>query len=103
MESHRALIARRFGEDPSKAFQEVDELEYPIFVHSYYVQKSIDLEQELEREKKTIEKMSAQTALTQKEKKEFELLKAKEAQRKKRAESKKRSSASKLHRKKKKK
>jgi hypothetical protein len=103
MHLHRALIATRFGEDPRSAFQEVNELEIPVFVHSYYVQKSLDLEQELKKEKKTIEKLSEIATLTKKEKKEFELLKAKEAQRKKRAESKKRSSVSNPRRKKKKK
>jgi hypothetical protein len=94
IETHRLLIANRFGEDPSKAFREVDDLEVPVFVHSYYIQKASYLEQQLQEEKKSRKVLESEQKLTVKERKEYEILKAERKERKKKALSKKRSTAS---------
>lgn len=102
-ETHRVLIARRFGEDPSKAFKEVSELDMPIVVHSYYAQRSVELEEQLKEEKKAKEALQAQAKLTEKERQKFEILQQQEKQRKLKARSRERAAASRPGRKRKKK
>lgn len=94
METHRALVANQFGEDPNKAFKEVNDLEVPILVHSYYIQKAAQLEEQLEEEKRVRKSLETQKKLTGKEREEYESLKAKEKKRKHKVLSKKRAAAS---------
>jgi hypothetical protein len=102
IEAHRALVSRRFGEDPSKAFREVPDLQAPIVVDSYYLQKSLELEKELQKEKKAKEALKEKVKITEKERKEYDALKAKEKQRRKKAQSRQRAAASRAGRRRKK-
>lgn len=94
IETHRALIALRFGEDGAKAFGEVSDLDLPIVAHSYYAQKATELEQRLEKEEKARQALEARSRLTDKERRELAGLKAKAQERRRKAEAKRRGAAS---------
>lgn len=95
--THRAFIAQRYGEDASKAFKEVTDLEAPVVLKSYSLQKAEQLEKELDRERKRVEVLQAQARLTEKERQELEELKTREKFRRQKALSKKRGAASRPH------
>jgi hypothetical protein len=103
IETHRILVGRRFGADPEKAFSEVSDLELPIVLESYYVQRSKELEKELEEERKSKELLRTQIpkGLSEKERRELKILRAKQKQKKKGALSKRRAAASRPKKKKK--
>lgn len=103
LESHRVLIARRYGEDADKAFTEASELDLPVVMDSYYAQKSAELEKQLMEEKKAREAIQAQASLTEKERRELAILQAKEKQRRQKALSRQRAVASRPGRKRRKK
>jgi hypothetical protein len=65
------LIAERYGVDPSDAFMEVNELDLPIVVESYYAQKVEALQQDLEKERKRTQTLEGQTKVTEREKQEL--------------------------------
>jgi hypothetical protein len=94
IELHRNLIAEIFGEDPNQAFREVNDLELPLIVHNYYIQKAIDLEKQLAAERHAKEELITQSKLTEKQQKEYQQLKAKEKGKKRKALAKKRAFAS---------
>lgn len=52
---HRALVAAQYGEEGVKAFEEVDQLDIPMVVESYFAQKSEVLEEELTQARRASE------------------------------------------------
>lgn len=54
MAKHRSYIAAQYGEDGAKAFEDVEELEVPLLVESYFAQRSEALEEELAEEKRRL-------------------------------------------------
>lgn len=94
LESHRVLIARRYGEDASKAFNEVSDLELPVVLESFYAQKAAELEMQLKKETATKEALKAQAQISGKDRQRLAILEAKQKARHREALSKKRAAAS---------
>jgi hypothetical protein len=94
IETHRILIAQRYGVDPAKAFRETDDLDAPIVVESYYAQKALELEEKLKESDRARVAIEAQAKLSGKEKEELVVLRTKEKDRKRKAKSQKRAAAS---------
>ena len=76
---HRTLIAQRYGERAEEAFSQVSDLDASTVMHSFYAQRTEELELRLE-------KMSAQTRtnLPDKDRQELEILRSEKAFRKQR-------------------
>ena len=95
---HRTLIAQRYGERAEEAFSQVSDLDASTVMHSFYAQRTEELELRLE-------KMSAQTRtnLPDKDRQELEILRSEKAFRKQRELKRKRAAESSPKKKKKKK
>ena len=76
---HRTLIAQRYGERAEEAFGQVSDLDASTVMHSFYAQRTEELELRLER-------MSTQTRtnLSDKDRQELEILRSEKAFRKQR-------------------
>lgn len=102
LERQHALISQKYGEDAEKAFRETSPLDLPLVIESYHIQRIEDLERKLEREQELRVKAQTTAKLNEKERAEFERLKASEKARKTKARSKSRAQQAKKDRKKKK-
>lgn len=92
--THSVLVAQRYGENASQAFNEISPLEVPVVLESYSVQKAEDLEQRMAQQQKRMEVLQSQAKLNEKERRELEELRTHQRFRKRKAQSKKRSAAS---------
>lgn len=77
VETHRALVAERYGEDAVRAFGEVSSLNAPFVTESYFAAKSRELETALSNTQRVLEKAREGAALTAKERQELEEFRAK--------------------------
>jgi hypothetical protein len=92
--AHSELVASRYGEPAVRSFAEIDEVEMPVAVESYNIQKVMMLEEELERERKAKEAAHARAKVSEKELRELASLRAQQKGRQMRARSRKRGAAS---------
>jgi hypothetical protein len=100
---HRELVASRYGEPSAKAFSDVSDLDVPLVVESYHIQKSIELEQQLQKERKAKEAAQAHAKLSDKDRSELAGLRAQQKGKQRKARSKQRAAASRPRRRRKKK
>ena len=99
LEIHHVLVSRIFGENPEKAFQDMDDLDIPIAEESYYAQKSIYLENELKKAKNARAEAVKKAQITEKEREDLKRLREKEKLRRQKAESKRKAAKSKSRKK----
>lgn len=88
---HRVLISEKYGEQRSKAFSDIADIDVPIVYESYYAQKSADLE----RKQVEASKAEMTARISEKERAELEKLRLQEKQRQQKAKKKIRKYASK--------
>jgi hypothetical protein len=81
-EIYRNIVTQVFGEDQENAFNDMKSTDIPIIVESYYAQKSAKLESELKVEQGRRAAAENIKKLTEKEKIEYEKMKAKKAAKK---------------------
>ncbi len=99
--ANRTLVANRYGESATKAFSELSGIEVPVVLHSIYAQRASDLQQQLKAEVNAKDQALAVAKLSNKEREEYERLKARQKQKHLRAKSKQRAGKSSKHKKKK--
>lgn len=87
---HHNLLAERWGTGAEHAFAELDAVDTVIALEGYYAQKAGALEMQLANEKSARREAAARAKITDKEKQELALLKAREHQRRLRMRSKQR-------------
>ena len=100
IENYRHLVSQVFGENHEHAYKEVNPIDLPIICDSYYAQKAQEFEDQLKMEQKRRVVAEKTQQLTEKERREFEILKAKVKAKKRVAASKKRAAKSNPKRKK---
>ena len=94
LDRHRALIATMYGEDGHKAFENARGLEVPTVLESLYAQEAKQIERLYEEEKGARIVLQNHTALSEKERRELEVLRIEKKQRELKARSKKRAAKS---------
>lgn len=76
VEHHRALIAQRYGEDAEKAFRELNELDVPIVLESYYAQRAEELAKRVADEERKRKEAQVQAKMSEKDAAELRRLRA---------------------------
>ncbi len=94
LEKHKALVAHRFGIGSERAFMDTPDLEFPIVMQSYYVQKTEILEAQLRSEAAEKAELQRAKALTVKERAELASFRAKKEAKRAKQKSKSRAKAS---------
>ena len=99
LEKHRELIAEAYGEPAIQDFRDADDLDVPFVLENYQTQQISDLKAKLEAE--TSARIAAQTQkrLTDKERTELNILRARDQHRRAKAQKNKRRAASRPKRK----
>lgn len=93
LEKHRELIAESYGESAIQNFREVDDLDAPFVVENYATQQISDLKAKLETETKARIAAQTQKRLTDADRTELTILRARDQQRRAKAQKNKRRAA----------
>jgi hypothetical protein len=95
VEHHRAIVSELYGANASEAFKEVNSLDAPIVMESYYARKAEYLESEVQKERKAKQEAQKQAMLTKEDRQNLDNLKRDKERRRQKATKNRRASASK--------